>query len=505
MAWGRRPTRVWPSSRISPSSGLSSPVIRLKKVVLPDEADDAGRRDHQLHVAHRDETAEAPRQAAHLEDGQVVGGPASRGGRFPQPGRQRVGARAGRGGHQRLHLFPLVHVGRGRAHAAAHQPLRADQHDDHQAQAEEEPAPQGEVDGSERRDAERAADPAHQERHLGEEDPVEEGDEHAAQDHALEAAHASQDDHAQQHDRDVELEGARRDGLQLGRVERAGEAGEGGAEREGEQLGLDRVDPGAVGGRLVLADGHPGPPEPGVPHPVHGPERKRPDDQDEEVPRDEVGIEIDEGQMRAADRVHPVLAAGKIEPLDGPPPPDVDGDVAHVADGDGNDLAESEGDDGQIVAAHPQGRRPDHQAEPGRDGGGDPDDDPEAPHVPIERRAEHRRVEQAHGVGADGEERGVAQVEHSRVTHHDVEPEGEEDVDHGVGDRVHRLRLQPAVEEGIAEERGNEEGGGNHPAGAGGAHALSGTFSPSSPWGRKIRTRIRIEKTMAFVQRAEMY
>ena len=357
---------------------------RLARPVRADEADDAARRDHQLHVAHRHEAAEAPRQTAHLEDGRPAGGPATRVRRFPQPGRQRLGAGTGRSGHQRERLLALVDIRRGRTDAATHQALRADQHDDHQPETEKEPAPQREIDGGEDADAERATDPAYEERHLGEQDPVEERDQHAAQDHALEAAHAPEDDHAQEHDRDVELEGTRRDGLQLGRVERAGEAGEGGAEGEGEELGLHRIDPGAVGGRLVLADGHPGPPQPRVTHPVHGPQRQGTDDQDEEVPGDEVGIEVDEGQVRPAHRVHPVLAPRQVEPLHGLPAGDIDGDVAHVADGHGNDLAKGQGDDGEIVAAHPQGRRPDHHPEPGGDGRGDPDHHPEAPHVSVE-------------------------------------------------------------------------------------------------------------------------
>src|SRR5262249_60351583 len=106
---------------------------------------------------------------------------------------------------------------------------------------------------------------------------------------------------------------------------------------------------------------------------------------------------------------------------------------------------------------------------------------------------------------AAGEKGRVGEVEDARVADHDVEPEGEEDVDHRVRDRVHRLRLQPAVDEGIGEERGDQEHRGEEANRARVAHALSGTRSPSNPWGRKIKTRMRMEKTMAFVHRAEMY
>src|SRR5256885_4149869 len=59
---------------------------------------------------------------------------------------------------------------------------------------------------------------------------------------------------SEQHDRHLELEGARRDGLQLGGVDRTREARERGAEGERQQLRRDGIDAGAVGGRLVLAD-----------------------------------------------------------------------------------------------------------------------------------------------------------------------------------------------------------------------------------------------------------
>src|SRR2546422_3052603 len=66
---------------------------------------------------------------------------------------------------------------------------------------------------------------------------------------SLEASGAAEDDHAEEHDRHLELERARRDGLELGGVDGSGEPGERGAERERQELGRDRVDPRAVGDR----------------------------------------------------------------------------------------------------------------------------------------------------------------------------------------------------------------------------------------------------------------
>src|SRR5262249_4943921 len=291
IACGRRPTRLPPSRRMSPSSGRSSPVIRLKTVVFPapfgpmsPTIPPAGiTRSTSLTATRPPNRRVSPRTSS-------TGAPA-----FPwrglmasrsHPGTSSARRRGAPPARRRARpvLLPLVHGGGGWTQAPAHQAFRADQHDDDQAETEEEPAPQGEIDTSEDRDVEGAADPAHEEGELGEDDTVEQRDEHAAQDHAFEAAHAAQHDHAEEHDRHVEFEGARRDGLELGRVEGSREAGEGRAQGEGEELGLDRAHPGAVGRRLVLSDGHSGAAEARVAHAVHGPQRERADDEDEEVP-----------------------------------------------------------------------------------------------------------------------------------------------------------------------------------------------------------------------------
>src|SRR5262249_61144753 len=140
-------------------------------------------------------------------------------------------------------------------------------------------------------------------------------------------------------------------------------AGEGGAQREGEELGLDGVDPGAVRRRLILSDGHPRPAEARVPHAIHGPEREGADDKDEEVPGDEVGIEVHEGQVRPAHRIDAVLASREVEPLHRLPPADVDGDVAHVAYGYGDDLAVGQSEESEAVAAPAQVTRPERPAD----------------------------------------------------------------------------------------------------------------------------------------------
>src|SRR5207245_10061969 len=117
-----------------------------------------------------------------------------------------------------------------------------------------------------------------------------------------------------------------------------------------------------------------------------------------------------------------VLAAGEVQLLDRPPAPDLNGAIAEVSDRHGDDLAEAEGDDREVVAAHAQGRRADRDAEERRDHGRDPDTDPEAPRVAVERRAEDWRDQEPHAVGPDREERRVDEDEEARVPDNEVQP-----------------------------------------------------------------------------------
>ena len=134
------------------------------------------------------------------------------------------------------------------------------------------------------------------------------------------------------------------------------------------------------------------------------------------------------------------------------------GEPVPVARHDRHDLAEAQRDDGQVVAAQPQGRRAEQHAEDRADDRGHRQHEPERDvemhgvrlagdhepaHLPepLERLPEARPLglELAGGgdavaVGADGEERGVAEVEQPGEADHDVEPERQ----HGVGERVGR-------------------------------------------------------------------
>ena len=100
------------------------------------------------------------------------------------------------------------------------------------------------------------------------------------------------------------------------------------------------------------------------------------------------------------------IAAGEIDPVDG-----------HEA----NDLAECQRDDGQVVAAQPQHRKAEQDAPEGCQNARQRQADPE-PEVVVLRQ-------QGEGVGADGVESDVAEIEQAGETDHDVEAPAEHHVD----------------------------------------------------------------------------
>ena len=97
----------------------------------------------------------------------------------------------------------------------------------------------------------------------------------------------------------------------------------------------------------------------------------------------------------------------------------------------GEDLAEGERDDGEVVAAHPQGRRAHDRAEAARHHRADDHDDRERQ---LDADLRRRRAGQVRrGERADAEERDVAEVEQAREPDDDVEPDRGGRVDADVG------------------------------------------------------------------------
>ena len=108
-----------------------------------------------------------------------------------------------------------------------------------------------------------------------------------AGEHAPDVAHPAEDDHAEDEDRDVEEEVVARDAVLRRGVVGAGDAAEEGAAGVGPGLRPHQRDAHRGGGRLVLADRDPRPPEPRVAQPQRAEDREH--EQQDREPVEQVG------------------------------------------------------------------------------------------------------------------------------------------------------------------------------------------------------------------------
>src|SRR5262249_8173861 len=131
----------------------------------------------------------------------------------------------------------------------------------------------------------------------------------------------------------------------------AGEAGEGGAEGEGEELEAEAVDAHGFGCGLVLADGDPGASDAGVADPG--------EDGDHDGGADQYQVQVVGELPDGEDAEVVAFAEVEAEDLDVGDAGDAVGAVGdawaggavHVVHGDPEDLTEAQRDDGQVVAA----------------------------------------------------------------------------------------------------------------------------------------------------------
>ena len=166
-----------------------------------------------------------------------------------------------------------------------------------------------------------------------------------------------------------------------------------------------------------------------------------------------------------------------------------------VVEKDADDLAEAQGDDGEVVAAQAQGRRAQQHAEqPG-------DQRPERQYEPDRQvQAELRRSQQGIKIGADRVEGDIAQIEQAGVADHDIEPQRQHDVEQGEVEDAHPAVAQSGThQEGRSREQQAEQDKRDQRNAAVGfqtlpVHGRSATRSPSKPEGRNTSTPISTKK-----------
>ena len=161
-----------------------------------------------------------------------------------------------------------------------------------------------------------------------------------------------------------------------------------------------------------------------------------------------------------------------------------------VVEENADDFAETEGDDGQIVAAQLECRRAEHHAgqtgEPGADGQDGPD-------RPVQ--TEVRTCQQRPSVGADSVERDVAKIEQAGQADDDVEAKRQEDVEDGEIENTHPGLPAHRGDEGQGDQESSRQGDScGRPEKLVKFHARSPVFSPNKPDGLNISTTMSTTK-----------
>ena len=206
--------------------------------------------------------------------------------------------------------------------------------------------------------------------------------------------------------------------------ERAGEAAEHRAEREGGELGVGGVDAERAAGDLILAQRLPGAADRQTAQAQRDEVREQRQRQDQ-IEEKDGAVDRRIGEMEDRGEAVVVVVEGNAEKADVRDAGDAGvtvGQVDPVDQDDADDFAEGERHDGEIVAAQPQHRKAEDDAPHRREHAGERQADPE-------REAEGRR-EQRIGIGADGVEGDIAEVEQAGEADHDIQSPAQHDVDH---------------------------------------------------------------------------
>src|SRR5437763_2004543 len=318
--WGLRPTIGLPSSRISPEVGTSSPVTRLKNVVLP--APLGPMRPWIWPVA----TVRSTPSRAASPPNRLVSLRTSSRGTLPAPSEpepERAPGPEMEPGPSGRSIGGLQFHGTAPAGNDALGPV---DHDDDQHRSEDEEAVLLKA------------------RDDGADDLRHDHDDGGPHDRPPDVAHPTQHDHRQDEDRGPQGEAIRAHEVDPARLDDPRHPRRRCSDGEGPQLHPHRRHPHGGGGKLVLPDRHPCPSDPGVVEPRDHPDHEGAEHQQEVV----VGSRVEPEAVVQAEQV-------QLRMRDGRDPARSHGDGVEVAGGDTHDLAEAERDDGEGVA--PQAER----------------------------------------------------------------------------------------------------------------------------------------------------
>ena len=249
ISCGGRPSRSSPSNRIVPLSAGVSPVITLNNVDLPDPfgpitatTPPVGTRRSTLFSAIR-----PPKRTVTP----FTSRPLRRAARSPRPGQSGEAAAT--------HLGVLLLEAQcGLLSGRRDQPVAAKQHHENQDETEDQLDRLGQVDLLQPGLVDRGAEGVDPAGHVLQKPGLQQLQDDGAEHDAPDAAHAAEHDHHQDHHRDREAEHLRCRGLQLGDIEHAGDAGEGGADGERQQFRARAIHAHRRRRHLILPDRHPG-------------------------------------------------------------------------------------------------------------------------------------------------------------------------------------------------------------------------------------------------------
>ena len=285
-----------------------------------------------------------------------------------------------------------------------------------------------------------------------------------------EVARAAEDHHQQQIERQAEGERRRVDELHERCVERAGDAAETGAEREGHQRVAPRVDAERQRADRILAQRHEGEAPGGAEQPPgrHRHQRKVRETEIVELPGP---VHRPAENHRARNVADPVDAAG--EPF-------------LVAEDQIDQRVESERDEGEVVVLHAQRRIAEQPA------------DRKARHA-----AQHVGGPERPALGGQIGGEISADADEGRLRERDLTGIAERQVEADGGDGHHRPHAED--EDAVrleAEGRDDEKRGAQREHAAGGEaaarpHTVRSSIRPSSPCGRNSTTTIRIKSGIA--------